>query len=311
MSKKIKFIAIDCETAIHRNVCCEICAIGLSIVYHSGEIENKYYLIKPAENKYCPRMQEIHKITPDMTLDAPTFPEVWDEIGHLFSNNIIVAHNAESAEMTYFSKLLHNYEIPIPTFKYVCTKKMSKDLYDIGSLEDICCEFSIDIGTHHNAGDDAYSCAMLLTKTLEENSDLCLNYCIHSYGGVFNEEYVYNKLQNSKQRAESNKQTYSFNRIKAAEVEVCVDKFDETNYFYNKHICITGTVNNWDRAKFFFNLKSLGAICEDCVKKNLDILVIGNAAGKGKINKAKEYIEKGCNIEIMDQDSFLKIYNNQ
>lgn len=307
--KDIKFIAIDCETAIHRNVCCEICAIGLSIVYHSNKIENKYYLVKPANNQFCSKMQEIHKITPFMTLDAPTFPEIWEEIGNLFNNTIIVAHNAESAEMTYFSKLLHNYNISIPTFKYICTKKLSKDLYGIGGLEDICNKFNIDIGTHHNAGDDAFSCAMALIKCLENNPHLCIENCISSYGGLFDTKYVLDKLQRSKQNA---KNKISFNEhTKAADIIVQKKDFDETNYFFNKHVCITGTVNDWDRADFFYNMKSIGAICEDCVKKNLDILIVGNAAGKSKLNKALEYIEKGCSIEIMEEKLFIQIYNSQ
>lgn len=310
MNKDIKFIAIDCETAFHREVCCEICAIGLSIVYHSNDVEKKYYLVKPADNKYCPRMQEIHQITPYMTIDAPTFPEIWEEIGHLFNNNIIVAHNAESAEMTYFSKLLHNYNISIPTFKYICTNKMSKDLYNIGGLEEICSLFNIDIGTHHNASDDAYSCAMLLIKCLEKHPNICENYCIDKYGGTFDEEYVFNKIQRSKQKTASNKKT-TITHVKAADVQITEKEFDETNYFYGKHICITGNVNNWSRTDFFYNMKSIGAICEDCVKKNLDILIVGTDAGQSKINKANDYIKKGCDIEIITEMEFIEIYNSQ
>lgn len=307
----IYFIAVDCETAYHEGIDCEICSIGLCIVYGSGITENKYYLVRPENNRISPKCQEIHKISPNMTYNAPSFPEVWKEIGHYFDNNIIVAHNADSAELTYFSKLLHKYNIPIPTFEYICTRKISICTYNIGTLKDICNKLDINIGTHHNASDDARSCAMLLNKTIEQEPYFFIGDYVDEFGGVFNEKYVNKKIRNSEETNNNLKR----NNWKPENPEDYIGiniQLEDINPNYNKELykgkklCLTGSDFKYGKDLTTKLIKDLGGDVFDklCKKNNVDILIYSKSAEIKETAKRKN--AKKWGIKEISEEAFFE-----
>ena len=82
------FIAIDFETATNFNPC----QIGMAIVKNGIIVQTINRLIRPPHNLYNPQTIHIHHITPDLTENAPEFPEVWNDIKHYFDDAILVAH---------------------------------------------------------------------------------------------------------------------------------------------------------------------------------------------------------------------------
>jgi len=72
------FTAIDFETAVgNRN---SACAVGI-VTVENGIITDEYYtLIKPPNNEYNRHTIKIHGITPEDTVYAPVFADIYPEI---------------------------------------------------------------------------------------------------------------------------------------------------------------------------------------------------------------------------------------
>ena len=67
------FVAIDFETA----KALDPCQIGMAIVKDGAIVQTVNHLIRPIDNEYMRQAIAIHHITPDMTENEPSFPEVW------------------------------------------------------------------------------------------------------------------------------------------------------------------------------------------------------------------------------------------
>ena len=78
-------------------------------------------------------------------------------------------------------------------------------------------------------------------------------------------------------------------------------KLNVENYFLNKKIVITGTLNNFTRDEIKTKLNLLGAKFVSQVSKNVDILIFGVNPGS-KLSKAKE-----LKIEIMEEKKLYDI----
>ena len=85
------FVAIDFETA--NNERSSVCSVGIVIV-RGGEIVDKFYsLINPAPDYYNYWCTQVHGLTRKDTEDAPTFIDVWAQIGPMIEGLPLVAHN--------------------------------------------------------------------------------------------------------------------------------------------------------------------------------------------------------------------------
>ncbi len=155
------FVTIDFETATHeRNSACEM---GLCIVENGEIVTTKTWLIKPPSFPYFhPRNIDVHGITPNDVVDAPTFDEVWNEAEKLMYGNLMIAHNA-GFDAGVLRACLDYYGFFKPKINYLCSislaKKSWKDLktYGLRSLAD---HHNINFN-HHRAGDDAEVCAKI------------------------------------------------------------------------------------------------------------------------------------------------------
>lgn len=74
------------------------------------------------------------------------------------------------------------------------------------------------------------------------------------------------------------------------------------NPFREKHIVVTGTFQNFDRAGILALLEALGAITHDRVDKSIDFLIYGEAPGSKKLAKA---MENG--VPMIGEEKFAKM----
>lgn len=72
----INFVAIDIETATHERS--SICQIGITEVVAGKPLAPKSWLVKPANNEYNEINIYKHGITPKVTENSPSFPQVWE-----------------------------------------------------------------------------------------------------------------------------------------------------------------------------------------------------------------------------------------
>lgn len=88
----MNFIAMDFETANAKPY--SACSLALVMVRDSRIVGEYYTLIQP-ETDFFWRNIQIHKIHPQDVVDAPKFPDVWQQINQYFNpQSLIVAHNA-------------------------------------------------------------------------------------------------------------------------------------------------------------------------------------------------------------------------
>lgn len=167
MDKAMNFVAIDFETATSGEH--SICSMGICVVMNNKVTETKEILIKPVPFEFNERNIMIHHITPEMVINRQTFDAYWKEIFPYLNDRIVVAHNASFDVGALINTLTH-FNLEFPNFKYICTVKLSQKAYpELPShkLNNLADALGIDF-SHHQAGDDAYACAMVLIKILED-----------------------------------------------------------------------------------------------------------------------------------------------
>ncbi len=77
------------------------------------------------------------------------------------------------------------------------------------------------------------------------------------------------------------------------------NKVDESSYFFNKKVVLTGTLEKFGRKEATVLLENLGAHVSGSVSKATDIVIAGSEAGS-KLDKAQK-----LGIEVMNEDEFI------
>lgn len=165
----MRYTAIDFETANSSPL--SACSIGV-VVFEDGEpIRESIHLIRPPKEfgKFNWYNIRIHGIKPAMVADEPTFDEVWREIQPDIADTLIVCHNA-MFDTSVLCKLLNYYQLPLPSFQYVCTVKISQKIWpdmENHKLDTVSEELQIALD-HHEALSDARACGLILARAMEQ-----------------------------------------------------------------------------------------------------------------------------------------------
>lgn len=303
------YFAIDFETANSSRA--SACALGI-IEVKDGNILNKWdYLINPEEH-FDEFNIYIHGISSDMVKDKPTFPNIWSEVKQILTNQIIIAHNA-SFDISVLRHVLNKYDIEYPTFRYSCTRILSKKTwtnlinYKLGTIAEM-----LDIKfIHHNACEDAIASSKILEEIISINS-------------IEDFEELHNNLKvrigmifpNSYKPCEVKGSSYSIKEyIKPKDIIPELDEFDINHPLYNKGIAFTGTLTSMTRKDAAQLAVNKGAFYCGTVNKNTNYLVIGvqdysrfaDGLKSSKLIKAEGLISKNQDLEIIDENEFLTL----
>ena len=158
----MNFYAMDFETANYSKH--SACSIALVKVENSKIVDEYYSLINPNTEFFWKNIQ-IHGIRPADVADAPTFPEVWQEIRSCFNlNNLVVAHNA-GFDCGVLSGCLEHYDLEQPSYLSLCTVRTSRKLFPEfpnHKLNTVCDQLDIRLDNHHDALEDSRACAEIL-----------------------------------------------------------------------------------------------------------------------------------------------------
>lgn len=158
----MNFIAMDFETANYQRH--SACSLAMVMVQNSKIVGEYYRLIKPETSFHWKNIQ-IHGIQPADVEDAPSFPQVWQEINQYFyPNSLIVAHNA-GFDAGVLAGCLDYYDLTSPQYLSLCTVKTSKKLFPEmpnHRLNTVCERLGIPLENHHDALEDSRACAKIL-----------------------------------------------------------------------------------------------------------------------------------------------------
>lgn len=312
MNDLINFIALDIETATSFRG--SICELGLAFVEKGKIVKCQSWLIKPNDNLYDDFNIYIHGITPQMTESSPSFREVWSEINKLLENQIVISHNT-SFDMYSLSDALKESGLALPNFDYCCSLRLSRKAFPgliTYSLPALCEYLKIEFNKHHRAEADAKACAEVFLRILSKYK-------------IKNINELAQKLNFNKGRFDGNnhfpqrqKETSSYSNL-LKNISVDSSKFDESNYFFGKEVCFTGSFNFGVRKNLLQAIADIGGYPSNSVTKTTNVLVIGQqdyrvvgADGmSSKQKKAIRLIEKGQDIEIMSEAEFLSNFGGE
>lgn len=173
-----RFIAFDVETPNSRND--RMSAIGLAVI-ENGRIRATYNTIINPETYFDYFNIGLTGITPELASQAPTFDEVWKDIGSVMENSILIAHNAPF-DMSVLAKCLRAYHIDTDRFfNYACTVRLARKLYPSlpnHRLDTLCSYLGIPLD-HHRADSDSIACAKLAIEFA--NNGLVISDNIRTY----------------------------------------------------------------------------------------------------------------------------------
>jgi len=277
----MNFVAIDVETAIGKRW--SICQIGLAIV-ENGEITQTFSkLVQPPQNEYAIGNMNVHGITPDVTANAPIFPEVWDEIYPLLEGKRLVAHNA-SFDINCLHQALEFYNRQIPVMECDCT--YSRTGY---KLNEICDAYEIELNNHHDATCDAVACAKVYMNLLQ---------------GI---EPDVSKIRPRSEKSNNFFEPEGHEHLCGDVLKPDLTNADCNSSFYSKKVVFTGVLNSIDRKEAADLVKKLGADIDTSITKRTNFVIAGSAPGPSKMQKIEQLNAQGCNIRLVFEEEFLKM----
>lgn len=156
------FTAIDFETATgYRN---SACAVGIVTVEEGTVTEAWHTLIQPPHNRYWMQNIQVHRITPEQTIMAPDFEEIFPEIEKRLKGRTVVAHN-ESFDRSVLKNTMNYYALPYENLglseRWECTMKIYRAKgFKPAKLDACCARMGVQLN-HHEALSDAKACAQL------------------------------------------------------------------------------------------------------------------------------------------------------
>ncbi len=160
----------------------------IAIVLHDGTkvVDNYSQLLNPKQHIPL-NIQTLTGITPDMVEDAPTFPEVADEVREFLGDHIFVAHNVNfdySFVKSAFASVGIDYN-PKRMCSVRYARRVEKGLksYSLGNL---CKHFKVNNEAAHRAWGDATATAKIMEYLLEKDKDGQWQFLIKKNSGEFN-----------------------------------------------------------------------------------------------------------------------------
>lgn len=301
------YVALDVETA--NDFRGSICSIGL-VRFKNGTVSETFYSLINPEEEFDWFNISIHGIRPEDVTNAPTFPEIKQQIVDFIGEDIVVAHFAQF-DMGALKDVYQKYQIEFDNIHYICSYHLAKTTFPGQlnyKLKGLANTLNIQL-EHHNALSDAQTSGLILDFLIKSNgfSDL----------GEFLKAYRYDKtgqlgIRGFKRKKEA--RTYKENLIYQPTPEE-IAMMDHNHCFYGLNFCFTGKLERMTRKEANKAAALVGAIPEKSVTKHTNVLVVGEqdwrVVGKeglsNKMKKAQSLLEKGQNIEILTENDFIKL----
>ena len=310
------FVAIDFETAnSYRGSPCEI---GLVRVL-DGVVESQFSsLLKPPPGyEYFDSFNTmLHGISADDVADSPEFVEVLPEVLSFVDGLPLVAHNA-AFDMGVIRDTLNVYGAPYPDFDYFCTLVLSRRILDLISytLPNVATELNVEIIDHHAASDDARVSAEIALKLIERQSatdllDLSTGLRV-APGRMSGDDW-----SGCHSRGQQVSDRFSPERMAEIIAAIGDGELDPNSEIAGKNVVFTGTLGSMARAEAHARVMKVGGFPEQGVTKHTNLLVFGvqdpshlkpGAENSSKFMKAQSLKEKGQDIEVVDEVTFLKM----
>ena len=164
-----RYVAFDVETPNRYNN--RISAIGICVI-EDGEIRDRFFSYVNPETFFDSFNTQLTGIDASTVREAPTFPELWKQTEPLFSDGILLAHNAV-LDLGVLKRCLQDYGISWkPAVRYSCTVRIGRQMlpHIQHRLNDLCDYYGICLD-HHKADSDSQACAEIFLRYVDAGLD--------------------------------------------------------------------------------------------------------------------------------------------
>lgn len=298
---------IDFETASSARG--SICAVGIVFMNGMSITDTFYSLVDPLcdFSDFCIR---VHGITPAHVQGAPTFDRLWKDLEPALSNTKLMAYNA-SFDINVLKCALDNAGIPAPDLLYGCALNLTKLLHDAPaySLTSVAADLGITYRAH-DALEDAMAAAQVLIHLADVYGVQSIEELMQMAGLPY-QSILQSQPASQERPIYQKKQPHSEARPSSQPLE-----FGTANYFIGKTVAFTGNLSCASRAAAQQAVIDMGGTVKSTVSKKVQVVIVGsydpdtlspgNSVGS-KLQYAHELIEKGYQLEILDEAAFLSI----
>lgn len=292
-----KYIVIDLETTGLNPEHDEIIEIGAVKVQDNNIIDEFSSLIQP--NSFVDDfITQLTGITNDMLKPAPLLKDILPTFKDFIEYDILAGHNVHF-DINFLYDNFEKYNNHILDNNILDLLRISRAvLPDLNNhkLVTLAKQFDIETKGHHRALNDCY-----ITYKCIKNIN---QYAFDNNIDMNNTSYY---------------KTAFKPRQKLSELTPECTSFNEDNIFYNKKIVFTGELKYYPRKEAAQIVVNLGAQAQNNVTKNTDVLVMGSYKGirnikgnkTGKQKRAEKLILEGQEIDIMDEETFYEMIDNE
>jgi DNA polymerase-3 subunit epsilon len=164
------FAVVDVETTGSRPLAGDrITEIAVVVVGPRGRTETVCDLLVNPGRPIPPAVTRVTRITNEMVLDRPVFPEIVDHVLTALAGRIFVAHNAQFDWRFVESEIRRARDLRLDGPR-VCTVRLARRLVPEvkhRGLDSLSRYFGVEIEQRHRAGPDALGTARILVRLLE------------------------------------------------------------------------------------------------------------------------------------------------
>ncbi|MBK9074270.1 MAG: 3'-5' exoribonuclease [Flavobacteriales bacterium] len=295
----LTFTAIDFETANEQRN--SICAIGVVQVRNGTITKTWKQFIQPPELRVSEINQSVHRIRYEDLVNAPTFPEIWNDLKAMIENCVVAAHNAEF-DMNVLKQTLDLYGLEEPSIRTLCTLKLSQVAFpqlDDYRLADVTKYLGLEF-RHHSCDEDARVCAEIAIQAIPRVSLKKLD---------LDDTDLTRSLFKaaSKTKVSGFSDVFADKRIDSDLLKPQFEGADPNHPFYGRRLVFTGDIRAMQRSVAAEMVRALGADINTSISKKTQIVVIGDGAGPSKLRKIEELQDQGVDIRIIYEEEFLQI----
>lgn len=286
------YTIIDIETSGLMPLCDEIIELSALKIRDNKIIDEFSSLVKPDE-EIDEFITELTGITNNMVKNAPKIDGIIEKFINFISDDIIIGYNINfDINFVYDDyKRLYNKDFSnnFVDIMRICKKACSLPNY---KLKTVANSYNISIDGHHRGLNDCYIAYEVFNRIKCE---------------------ILSKYANAKEFYSQN-----WNCNKPAKDITTNLNGDETNFFYKKTCVFTGalSISRKDAMQLVANM---GGFVSDSLNKETNLLIVGTqdytrTKENGKSNKmlkAEKYILKGQDLQIIPEEEFYKLLEEE
>ena len=290
LSIESNYTVIDVETtglSFHYDEIIELSGVKV----RDGKVHSEFSTLINPGFKVNDSITRLTGITNSDLESQPRIDKVIDSFMRFIGADILVGHNI-NFDIQFINSALLKCSINPLANDYIDTlrisRRVNKDLPN-HKLDTLIQQYNLSRDTHRSLND------CRLTNMVYVN--LCDRI----------------KHENISLKPSNHYSPYSKVDLKSLTPET--SQFDEDNFFFQKNVCFTGTLEQLQRKEAAQLIVNLGGFVSNTVTKSLDVLVLGNSDYQiktfgdksSKHQKAEELVNQGYDIAILDEGTFLDL----